>query len=336
MVDTPRTLSLEKQMLEERLAQLTEEFYAINSQLKTLRDNRDRIVFQRQLDETLKESGEVEAKLKQVETKLNQLENPQKFINQNYLDIKQDLPKIDFREAIKSVEEVINKFGKEGGGAFFILENTFSMAGELCITRSKEILSTQTRDFRSYPIQLTSESRLDELGLLKRIGDYFNVDFISDSREYALEIANTICQSLQSGSVVLLEINKWEDISNQRENLQWLLKYFWTPLVQQLQIISQDYRRFKVVILIDSENELDPEFKALDFYCKKDDFDSKKILQLPLNIWTKEDIQNWLECYSGFTASQIDFKAKQIYSKTMNGIPKMVCDALEKELTCNF
>ncbi len=61
-----KTVALEKQMLEEQLASLSEEYMVVNKQQNNVRDARDRLLLKKQANDLLKE-------IKQVEAQLNQL-----------------------------------------------------------------------------------------------------------------------------------------------------------------------------------------------------------------------------------------------------------------------
>lgn len=329
MVGTSKTLTIQKEALEEELASLSEQYTAVMKQRSQARDARDRLLFKKQADDLLEQ-------MRQVEDELEQLEDSENNSNQIYLDIQANLPEIDFRESMKVVDKITSQFGREGGAALFLIDNSYSMAGELCISRIREQLKRQTRSFRYLKIEISSSGRYDELGLLECLARYFNLPSESTPNigEYSQKVIQQICQSLQVGSVVFIEINKWDYLSCQERVLPWFIRDFWCQLLEESRLIAHKngLRRVNIVAVIDSESQLNKECEALPYYCNPDEFDSKKILKLPLNQWTEDDILEWLERYGCLPASQIDVMAKQIYLKTMKGIPLMVCEALKKEL----
>ena len=233
------------------------------------------------------------------------------------------------------VNIVNNRFKRDVGAAFFLLEESYSMAGELLIYKIREELQRQTRSIKHIKVEISANNSFDEFGLLASIGGYLSISLSDDNNliDCVNLIIQTICQSLQSGSVVFIELKKWNCLPYQDKVLSWFIKDFWCSLINQCQIVATQKQllRIKVVAIIDSESKLAPECKKLPCYCTQDDFTHTKILTLPLNIWQLEDIVTWLEYYSGLPAPQINLKAKQIHQKTMNGIPRMVCNLLEEE-----
>lgn len=320
--------SIKKQTLEKRLANIIEEFVAINAQIDTEGDKDKRILLQRKINN-------LEEDMEEIDTKLKELENSQNDCNQIYRSIQENLPQIDFRKAMHILDIINNQFKRDVGAAFFLLEDSYSMAGELLIYKIREELKRQTRSIKHIQVEISSNNSFDEFGLLASIGGYLSISLTDDSNliDCVNLIIQTICQSLQSGSVVFIEIKKWNFLPSQDKLLSWFIEDFWCSLIHECQVVATQKQllRIKVVAIIDSESKLAPECKQLPCYCTQDDFTHTKILTLPLNRWELEDITTWLEYYSGLSAPQINLKAKQIHQKTMNGVPRMVCSLLEAE-----
>ncbi|MGF1674832.1 MAG: hypothetical protein ACFCUV_14285 [Rivularia sp. (in: cyanobacteria)] len=323
-----RVIDIQTQELGEELASLSEQYTAVNKQRRQTKDERERLLLKKQADELLEQ-------MQQVEEELEELENSQNDSNQVYRSIQENLPQIDFRQAMQIIDIVNNRFKRDIGAAFFLLEESYSMAGELLIYKIREGLKSTTRSLKHIKVEITSNNSFDEFGLLASIGGYLSISLSDDNNliDCVNLIIQTICQSLQSGSVIFIELKKWDCLPYQDKVLSWFIKDFWCSLINQCQIVATQKQllRIKVVALIDSESKLAPECKQLPCYCTQDDFTHTKILTLPLNMWELEDITTWLEFYSGLPAPQIDFKAKHIYNKTSDGIPKMVWDILQEE-----
>jgi Effector-associated domain 9 len=143
MVGISRTITIQKEVLGEELASLTEEYTTVMRQRKNERDALSKLKFEKQGDELLEQMKQVEAKLEQLETSDNNA-------NQIYLNIKESLPEIDFKEAIKIVEIVTQqyRFNINGGAALFLLENSYSMAGYLFIDKIREEFKRKTGHFK--------------------------------------------------------------------------------------------------------------------------------------------------------------------------------------------
>ncbi|NJM20449.1 MAG: hypothetical protein HC907_17935 [Richelia sp. SM1_7_0] len=323
-----RVIDIQRQQLEEELANLTEQYTAVNKQRRQTLDERERLLLKKQADDLLEQ-------MQQVEEELGKLENSQDNYNQNYRNIQENLPQIDFRKAMHIIDIINNQFKRDVGAAFFLLEESYSMAGELLIYKIREELKSKTRNLKHIKVEISSNNSFDEFGLLASIGGYLSVSLTDDTNliDCVNLIIQTISQSLQSGSVIFIEIKRWDCFPYQDKILSWFIEDFWCSLIHECQMVATQKQllRIKFIAIIDSESKLAPECKELPFYCTQDDFTHTKILTLPLNIWELEDITTWLEYYSGLSAPQINLKAKQIYQKTMNGVPRMVCNLLEEE-----
>jgi hypothetical protein len=324
-----RADDLKKQELEEELASLTEGYTAVTKQRRQTRDERDRLILQKQAEDLLKQ-------IEKAEKDLKELENTPNNYHQNHLNIHENLPEIDFCQAMDVVDKITDAFGKHGGAALFLLENSYSMAGELLIYKIREKLERKTRSFKHIQIEISTNNSYSESGLLTNIAGYFNVPFdeIDNLTQNTQKIIHKIGDSLQSGSVIFFEINKWDCLPEKNRLLSWFTQEFWCSLIDKCKLITQEKKllQVKFITVIDSESHLDEGCLDLSLCCTHDNFNSQKILKLPLSEWRQEDIQEWLEYYSGLPEPQINFKAKQIYAKTMNGIPRMVCNALREEL----
>jgi hypothetical protein len=315
---------VKKNVLEKRLAALSEEYIAVNGQLERNRNDSDFLRLER-------EAKVLFQRMEELHLELEELEATNSSSNQNYLNLQEKLSKIDFIEAMSIVESTMSQFGREGGAALFLIQNSYSMAGKLCISEIRERLVSGTSDFKHYPVELTPEGKLDEVGILERIARYVNVESILDKERYAQAIIGKICQSLQSGSVFFLELRKWDELSCQEQILPWFIDNFWTPLVCQLPTITTTYRKVKFIVILVSDTELSSDCLALPYYCKRGEFDPLKIINLPLNAWTQKDIEDWLDSYSGLPAYRIDSMAKKIYRASLKGIPTLVYNALLEE-----
>ena len=339
MVRIPRTLTFKKENLEKRLAKLSEDYAAVSDQIDRESDSDKRNQLQRKVDDFLEQMGKIEIELKEAENELNQLEAPEKKNHQSHLDIQENLREIDFQEAIKMIEIIENDYFKiEGGEAFFLLEDSHSMAGEYLISKIRDNFTRKTRHFRHLIIEIQPATCIDEFGLISLFAGYLNVkvESIVNKREYVNRVINKVCKSLQSGSIVFIEIKKWSDLQEQERILEWFIKDFWSYLIDECRstIQQKDLLDVRLLALIDADIVLNDECSNLPCYCTLDDFDSKKILKIPLKDWEQEDIQKWLARYGGLSASrtQISQMAEKIYLKSRRGIPRMVCEVLQEDL----
>lgn len=340
MVRTPRVLAAKKESLEKRLARLSADYAAVNDQIDREGDGDKRNQLQRKADDFLTQMEQTEIELDEVEKELNQQESPEKKINQIHLNIQANLPKIDFQKAMNTVDKIMSQFGREGGAALFLLEDSYSMAGELCISRIKERIKYSQETGKVQPIKhiqidISSTNSYDEMGLIKSIGGYFDVHFETKltPENYINKVIKTICQSLQDWSVIFIDLRKWHCLQSQEKIIPWFVDNFWCPLIEECQATKQREAllHIKFIAVIDSELKQGKECINLPCYCTQDNFSSQKILKLPLIKWTQKDIKKWLENHLEFPVYQSDEKAKEIYQKTSRGIPRLVSNVLERE-----
>ncbi|MFX0196430.1 MAG: hypothetical protein ACFFCW_09935 [Candidatus Hodarchaeota archaeon] len=314
-------LDIQRETLEKRLAELLEEYQAASDQLGRTRDDVDRIRIERQIKE-------LDKKMKEVNSELNKLQ-----LSGSHQDWQKSLPRIDFANAIETFESIINQFQKDCGAVLFLIQNSNAMGGEWCITRIRDRLNEYTGNFLSCPIDVPTELT-NEVGILLRLGSYVGVEPISeDSQRYANAIINKICGSVRSGSIVFIVLRRGDYLFSNEHFLPWFFNNFWIPIVRvELPKIAKKYRKVKFIVMIVADGKISSESIPSSFCCSLEQFNCEKILELPLQNWTLDEIRNWLDLFSGLTASEIDKKAEVIYSASLNGIPGLVFGALEKHL----
>ena len=319
------SVRVQKKELEKRQAALHKDYTSANRELNLPSDS----VGKNRLKEQI---ADLEQEMDEVEAALESLEKSEKNPNRCHLQIAEKLPEIDFSKIKRTANKIIEKFGKDGGGAVFLLQNYHAMAGELFTAALREQLQQKTSDFKHHPIRFTAgEGSLDELGILHRLARRVGVQPIADQEEYITEIIQTICKSVQSGSIVFFELNRWENLVPQEQILTWFVNQFWQRLINQLPIISKDFRRIRFIAVMTCDKSLPSEHLKLPCFCTQKTFDPTKILHLPLGNWKAVDIEEWLETFSGLPDSEISRMAENIYQSSMKGIPQLARGALLKE-----
>lgn len=319
------SVQVKKKALEERMANLNRDHTLATRQLKGTLSAVDRS----RLTEQIKD---IEQELDEVEAELEQLEKSEQNPNRHHLQIAEKLPEIDFSKIRRTANRIIEKFGKDGGGAIFLLQNSHAMAGDLFTAALREQLQQRTSDFKYHPIRFTSgEGPLDEGGILYRLARRVRVQPIADQEDYITAIIQTISGSVQSGSIVFFELNRWENLVPQDHFLIWFINRFWQRLINQLPTISKDFRRVRFIAVMTSDKSFPSSHLKLPCFCTAKNFDSAKILHLRLENWKMKDIEEWLETFSGLPDSEINRMAENIYQSSMRGIPQLARDALLKE-----
>jgi len=77
-----------------------------------------------------------------------------------------------------------------------------------------------------------------------------------------------------------------------------------------------------------------------EFWHQKGRIDSRKVLEIPLEVWKKDDISKWLLDCSGsscpptnLTLDQIERMASSIYSSSSKGQPVIIYSQLKEQLS---
>lgn len=149
------------------LADLHRKYVAVCVQLKSTQNAADRISLKTQISEFEKE-------IRETEEKLTLLESCDTSLQQHHSEICKFLHKIDFQEPMDIVKDTLRKFGREGGAALFLLQNSYPMAGECCIAQMRDLLEEETHpgNFHNYAISFSVDTQPNELGLFHRLGGY--------------------------------------------------------------------------------------------------------------------------------------------------------------------
>lgn len=312
---------IEIQELEREYSKLISKYELIGLQIEgdLNEDNKDTLRTRRNL---------IKQRMDEIWGRLEELRRGSSNCGEQYLTFKEDLPKIDFDEIMDEVSNLIQSFRRERGDVLLLLQESFSMSGDLCLQRIREEFKSKTGDFKPYDLEFYSGDTLNEHGWLEQLGKYVGLETSSKPEELAKLIIEKLCQSVKSGSTILLEIRKWDDLPCQEETLAWFMEFFWIPLVSCLDD-SKKYPRVKFIAVIVVDTELSP--ACFEEKCLCEETLLFRWLKLPLRNWTEEEIKEWLECYPGI-GNPRSINLSQRFFKVSKGVPSMVCMALQKEL----
>ena len=316
--------SARKAILASRLATLAQDLTIANNQYNSTGNNLERERLKRQMDDILRQMQEAEEELKEFER--GSVDPNRRFLNWH-----STLPRINFKEAVAITSDVILEC-RSNCAALFLLQNGLSMGGKWCVERIRELLMETTLDFKPYDIEFTTSSQPNERGMLDMLARYVNVEPSDDPVRYARAIIEKMHGSLQSGSVVFIELRGVELIYDPTQLLNWFVEHFWVPYVRELPRLSKMYSRLRIVVIISADEPLPPNCVPAEISCTRDKFNSEKILELPLQNWTSDEIQEWLESYSGMNAQDILVLTRRIYNASSKGLPALVYQALAQHL----
>jgi inactive STAND len=307
----------------------------------------------KQLDETLnaidqltinQQIKKLELEIEQRQTEIDNLKvrsshqiDSSKFQSQYLRNWKEEFHKIDFEKTNQILESTFKKFKKQEGAALFLLQNSSSMGGDLCIKNIKSKLQGMGNWYPPHKYEFSSCQEANIIGFLNSLAQSFPVQPCDNIPTYTDEIINKIYASLSSGDIFLIEIDI-RDLNSQHIVLDWFVQQFWCKLLGRLPEISQKKRFVRFVAVLSIHDSI-PKDLLSDLCCKTHKFDSKKFLDLPLKKWSNEEIKNWLFNFSrltappiGFTPEQIERMAENIHRRT-KGEPDRVYKELMNDMS---
>jgi Effector-associated domain 9 len=309
------------------LADLMKEQDACQSQYRSTLDDAQKVILKRRLEN-------YDAKINNVESQLYGLDLAKDVdANRRSRALENKLTKIDFKEQIRIIDNILSEFIEDGTAIFFV-NDSFSMAGDLFRVEFQKILEEDTTDFQHYDIAFTVGGRLDELGFLQGLASYLGIDDIQTKEDYII-ICEKIFNLIENGSTILIELRKIDLLDNKDDFLSWLVDIFCKSLFNDLPIIcqSKEIEQVKLIILVSSDDDIMEECSRLEFCCDAQCFSKYQIFPITLKEWSEKDINLWLTKHSGLPKNQITPMAKSVYKSSRGGTPKLICDALKSKLS---
>ncbi|NEQ85091.1 MAG: hypothetical protein F6K26_34655 [Moorea sp. SIO2I5] len=321
-------LEQQKRLINEHIEEISKQMSYSLSDLAKYSD------LQRQSEEYFEKLYKVDNELDLLKTKSDSSVSPN-----SKPAIAQNLSKINFRKQRKIVNFIIeNCLGKQGGLALFLMQDTSSMRGDLCVAEIKYNLSRKSYGKLKYcPIDpLLRPDISDERSLLNAIADYFKpIEPHSNDQQYIENILKKIGNSVQGGSIVFFDFSNWDSLTeNDDRLLSWFIDSFWNLLKQKHhQEISKDYSWVNFLLFCSLSSTITKSYQNLSYCCSNKDFDSLKIIKLSLSKWKENDIDDWLQQVYGLRKVKSQEIAKKIYKLSNRGIPSTVCSKLEQYLS---
>jgi hypothetical protein len=251
--------------------------------------------------------------------------------NQSYEYVKKQLCRIDFKRAVDIFQTIMKDFGHDGGAMLLLLQQSYPMGAEWLVRRIDDMLKETVYPIHTVSIGFASGMLQNGYGILQRLEEWFPVQNAGDNIEqYTNEIVERICDVVVTKKVIFIELSAWDRLKPQDEVLSWFVQEFWSRLVQELHITIEQKKLHKVhVIAVMVAETRIPTHVVAPHLCHSDTFVSQKILDLPLENWSLEDIQGWLGSFSPLvTTPEIEEEAQRIYDMSGGGIPRLVGDIL--------
>ncbi len=310
------------------LAGLFTEQQACQDQHRSTLDDAQKVILKRKLEN-------YDAKINNLESQLYAQDlDKDADTNRRFRALENKLTKIDFKEQIRIIDNILSEF-LEDGSAIFFLNDSLSMAGDLFRVEFKKKLEEDTTDFKHYDIAFTvGGGRLDEIGFLQGLASYLGIDDIQ-TKEDSRIISEKIFSLIENGSTILIELRKIDLLDSKEDFLCWLVDIFCKSLFNDLPTIcqSKEIEQVKLIILVISDDDIMEECSSLEFCCDAEFFSKSKIFSIILQDWSEKDINLWLTKHSGLPRNQIIPMAKSVYKSSRGGTPKLICDALKSKLS---
>lgn len=243
--------------------------------------------------------------------------------------LRNQLPEINFREVVERLESVLNQFDIEGDSALFALQQYYSRGGIWCVERIHKLLHKNGESSRRFPLGSTNVDSWNEQAIVRCLADHLGCKTETEdlSISHTIDIlAEKLCALLMPNSVILFELKNCEDFERQFEVLQWYITDFWSPLITRLlKTAKQNQFRFiKCITIATTEALIDPDFQVSSYWWQPGgSFEPSKFINLPMNLWTQEDIQEWLERYWLKPKDIAAQKARNIYAAS-EGMPELI------------
>lgn len=298
---------------------LVEEYEALNEQYDECFDAGTKIILKRRIDG--------------IDEKLQDLE--QSLSNEEPTDLQDKLRYIDFKDIVKEFERLIEKSGRAGGVSLFVVPNGRNMASDLLMLRLQDLLRNDA-NLTPYRISFSEGIELNETGLIKGISKYFGVDANGNDLDETLNsLVCKICKSVQTRSILLLEIAEWHRLPTQEKVFSWLCSDFYSRLSSQFdKDVSGKWRRVHIFIVVVSDEPISNECLQASQSFSSVFQDSniekgKRIFNISLKNWSKADIEEWLE-FTGLPEERLVAEANRLYDGSMEGLPLIVQSAIAR------
>lgn len=314
-----------RESLEKRLEALTEEYSALSAAIENETNPATKTKQKRCLKAVESEMDEIEGKLEGLDSR------------RRLLELQSKLPEIDFELLAETIQKILKDHGEGGCAALLLFQKSAKMGGEWCAARIRELLRRKTHpgQFRHIPVAFQPTERVEVMTLLRCLGQHLGIDDPAgrELRSFSEHVVQTLCGSLQNGSIVLIECHKCDYFLNETDIFYWIVEDFWGAMVRELAAIAKTYYGVKVIALLFVDDILPAGCFAVDQRCTFEHFQKDRLLEIPLEPWTCEDIKDWIVQYSGLSllGYQIDLMANKIYRSTLEGLPGLVVHELLKE-----
>lgn len=333
----PDIRTRQRQILEGQLEALWQDYETAIKQTTMALGAVERNRAEREAEDIYKKIEQLDQRLQSLELapRENTAEAHKSDLARMQLELRSRLPEIDFETLEQIVRKILRERQDEGCAALFLFQRSKTMGGEWCAARLREMLRRETQDgrFRHLPVEFQPAERVDASGLLRRLGQYFDIDATDQDRQsLSRRVIDKLCGSLQSGSVVLIECQRCDYFSREPDEFRWVLADFWRQAIRRLALVAKEYYEVKIIFSVFVDGTLSENCLAIDPCCTFEQFQKDRPFEIVLEPWTPEDIREWIARYAGLSLSRpaVDFMADKVYAAA-NGLPNLIAEQLLSE-----
>ena len=284
-------------------------------------------------DKLLKKAERLLTEIEKANNKISELEKNDTNSNVSHLNLEKTFQKIDNSLAKEIARSINDRFGDNSGAILIFLQRSTKQKGNYCINEFLDLIISDRKigdeiigDSRSYPVDLGSAiSEFNEIEFSKRLASYLN----NNTKESLKDSIKKLCLSLRGGSTIFIRIENWDSVIEPKIFLDWFMENFWQNVIKELNIVFKEYGKIRFIVALIAKSKVFSDCCSLEYFCVKETFDPRKIIELPLSDWTVKDIKKWLISNLGLSNSESLKLAKQIY-KESEGIPHIICSILER------
>ena len=317
-----------------RRARLGEQLAAVELDLAKAPREIDRLRLEKEAEDLLQQIEEIEAKLDECDSEAT-------VPNVRNCNLDQALQRLDFTEAKKIAEMLKQQFDLTGGAVLFFLQKTRLQMGHYCVQEvlnimmREQIIGDEIVGALTYSVGLDpTPSHCNEVEFLEQLASYFNLKNGSDLETLSRQLRIKIHGLIELGTTIFIEVKGLDDLLEKEEFLKWFINSFWEPLVAQVEPASKQYKS-KLIVALTADGPI-PSVCSPDHFCDCQQFDSYKMLELPLPDWTAQDIHDWLIRFRAWSNqlstqdnSNLLATATRIH-RVNAGIPQNICTNLRE------
>ncbi|MEP7339955.1 MAG: hypothetical protein ABI977_19610 [Acidobacteriota bacterium] len=260
-------------------------------------------------------------------------ENRQQNLGHRQMDWKSNLYLLDCRKARTEVEKIRNKLGNNSGAASFFIQDSEYMQGDHCVSHIKDVFRYEKRQRRHLKAEFGHQFPLTSEMLLKRFKLDLGInaggeDWQADARR----IADKLCEDLNLGDLIFIEIVIGKIALHEQNCLQWILDKFWPLLLDKAAGVGAGVHCLLVLI---AHGRLFKPALPVEFACVRHAHEKTPLREIKPEFWEVDEIEGWLTMHAKLPkGTDVRSIAEGVWEKRK--LPSLITQSLLKELDLIF